>query len=71
MYKPVSVITVRLWDTDMGAVALDPGLGYDVFEYDPAFIRKGLEPAPLTMPLSRSFRWERRRVVPEPKRLLP
>lgn len=53
MYKPVSVITVRLWDTDMGAVALDPGLGYYVFEYDPAFIRKGLEPAPLTMPLSK------------------
>lgn len=37
----------------MGAVALDPGLGYYVFEYDPAFIRKGLEPAPLTMPFSK------------------
>ncbi len=27
MYKPVSVITVRPWDLDMGAVALDPRLG--------------------------------------------
>lgn len=54
MYKPVSVITVRLWNRAMGAVALDPRLGYYVFEYAPSFVRQGIEPAPLTMPLSRS-----------------
>jgi serine/threonine-protein kinase HipA len=37
----------------MGAVALDPGLGYYVFEYEPGFIRQGIEPAPLSMPLSK------------------
>ncbi len=54
MYKPVSVITVRLWGMDMGAVALDPRLGCYVFEYHPSFVKKGIEPAPLTMPLSRA-----------------
>ncbi len=36
----------------MGAVALDPSLGFYAFEYQPAFLRSGIELAPLTMPLS-------------------
>jgi serine/threonine-protein kinase HipA len=40
----------------VGAVALDPGLNYYAFEYDPAFIKTGIELAPLTMPLSAATR---------------
>jgi len=35
----------------VGAVALDPALGFYAFAYDPAWRRKGIEVAPLTMPL--------------------
>jgi serine/threonine-protein kinase HipA len=52
VYKPVNVIEVKLWGRTVGAVALDPKLGYYVFEYDPAFRLSGIEPAPLTMPLA-------------------
>ncbi|MDB6095220.1 MAG: HipA domain protein, partial [Verrucomicrobia bacterium] len=46
-----SVIEVRIWDLLVGAVALDPTLGYYVFEYDPAWRKRGIELAPLTMPV--------------------
>jgi serine/threonine-protein kinase HipA len=49
--KPVQVIEVRIWGTKMGAVALDPALGVYAFAYDPKWKRKGIEAAPLTMPL--------------------
>lgn len=52
MYKPVTIVEVRLWGKAVGAVALDPRLGYYAFEYQPPFIRSGLEIAPLTMPLA-------------------
>ncbi|MFZ5786630.1 MAG: type II toxin-antitoxin system HipA family toxin [Acidobacteriota bacterium] len=52
MYRPVRAIEVRVWGTTVGAAALDPGLGAYAFEYDPAFVRSGIELAPLTMPLS-------------------
>ncbi len=52
MYKPVDVIEVRIWGRTVGAVALDPRAGYYVFEYDPAFVRSGIELAPLMMPLA-------------------
>ena len=51
MYKPVEAIEVRIWGQRVGAVALDPKLGYYAFEYAPAFLRSGIELAPLTMPL--------------------
>ncbi len=54
MYKPVNAIEVRIWGKSVGAVALDPALGYYAFEYDPAFVRAGIELAPLTMPLSKA-----------------
>lgn len=50
--KPVPVIEVRMWGTKMGAVALDPALGAYAFAYDPKWKRKGIEAAPLAMPLS-------------------
>ena len=49
--KDVPVIEVRIWDRLVGAVALDPSIGFYVFEYDPAWIRNGQELAPLHMPL--------------------
>ena len=54
MYKPVSTIEVRIWGKTVGAVALDPKLGYYVFEYDPRFVATGIELAPLAMPLERA-----------------
>ncbi len=54
MYKPVEAIEVRAWGRSVGAVALDPALGYYAFEYDPAFVKSGIELAPLAMPLSKA-----------------
>ncbi|MFZ2657807.1 MAG: type II toxin-antitoxin system HipA family toxin [Victivallales bacterium] len=54
MYKPVSAIEVRVWGKTVGAVAMDPRLGYYAFEYSPSFITSGIELAPLNMPLSRA-----------------
>jgi serine/threonine-protein kinase HipA len=54
MYKPVSAIEVRIWGKIVGAVALDPKLGYYAFEYDPRFVTSGIELAPLTMPLAQA-----------------
>lgn len=51
MYTPVDVIEVRIWGHRVGAIALDPRLGYYAFEYAPAFTRSGVELAPMTMPL--------------------
>lgn len=52
MYKPVKVIEVRIWGKKVGAVALDLNLGYYVFEYEPAFVKTGIELAPRAMPLA-------------------
>ncbi len=54
MYNPVKVIEVWIWGKRVGAVALDPHLGYYAFEYDPQFVLSGIELAPLTMPLAQS-----------------
>jgi serine/threonine-protein kinase HipA len=48
----VDRIEVSLWGRFVGAAARDPTLDYYVFAYDPAFIRAGVELAPLHMPLS-------------------
>lgn len=52
MYNAVNVVEVRMWGRAVGAAALDPTLGAYAFEYQPAFIRSGIEIAPLTMPLA-------------------
>lgn len=53
-----SVAEVRLWDTRIGAVSLDSPGGVAAFQYDPAFLRSGIQVAPLVMPLSgRIFRF--------------
>lgn len=54
VYKPVEIIEVRIWGKSVGALALDPRLGYYAFEYNPSFVTDGIELAPLTMPLSKA-----------------
>ena len=54
MYKQVHAIEVRIWGKTVGAVALDPRLGFYAFEYDPAFAASGIELAPLSMSLARA-----------------
>lgn len=51
MYRPVHVVEVFIWGRAVGAVALDPKLGYYAFEYFPAFRESGIDLAPITMPI--------------------
>lgn len=50
-HRKVDVATIRLWEHDVGAVAWNSDRGVGEFEYEPAFMRHGLEIAPLMMPL--------------------
>lgn len=43
---------IQLWGKTIGAVSLDDGEATARFAYDPAFLRSGIEVAPLMMPLS-------------------
>jgi len=47
-----SIAEVRLWETRIGAVSLDETGGVAAFQYDPHFLKSGIEVAPLMMPLS-------------------
>ncbi len=51
-YKKVDHIEVFLWGKFVGAVALDPKLGYYVFAFDKTFGKSGIEVSPLHMPLN-------------------
>ena len=51
-YKTVNAVEVRAWGQRVGAVALDPKLEFYAFEYDPSFVRTGIELAPRAMPLA-------------------
>jgi serine/threonine-protein kinase HipA len=51
-YKHVDRVEVFLWDQLMGAVVLDPVYGYYAFAYAPAFLKSGIQPSPLQMPLN-------------------
>lgn len=50
MNAAVNVATVQLWGHRVGAVGLDQ-FDNGVFEYDPEFLKLGLDIAPITMPL--------------------
>lgn len=54
MYKPVELVEVWIWGMRVGAVARDPRSGFHAFEYDPRFVRTGIELAPLFMPLRKA-----------------
>lgn len=45
---------VRAWGARVGAVARDPSKNYHAFEYDPAWVRRGVELAPIAMPLAQA-----------------
>jgi serine/threonine-protein kinase HipA len=47
-----TVAEVRLWGTTIGAVSLEDNAAVATFQYEPAFVRGGIQLAPLTMPLS-------------------
>lgn len=49
--RKVDVATIRLWNQDVGAVAWNEARGVGEFEYEPSFLRRNLNIAPLTMPL--------------------
>jgi len=50
MYYPVDAVEVRAWGERVGAVALDPTLGYYAFEYYPEWAASKTELAPGIMP---------------------
>lgn len=52
-YTPVQAVSAYLWGRRVGVLARLPNRS-PVFEYDPAFMRSGLEIAPFAMPLSRA-----------------
>ena len=50
--NPVDTAYVQIWGEVIGAVAWDQNLEFATFEFDPIFLSKGLDLAPLTMPLA-------------------
>jgi len=48
----MSIAEVRLWERRIGAVAWDNKKNIANFEYEPSFIKSGIEISPITMPLS-------------------
>lgn len=48
----VTVAWVNLWGQLVGAIAWLEDEGYASFEFDPSFLKQGLDLAPITMPLS-------------------
>ena len=56
LYKKVERIEVNIWGKFVGAVALDPNLGYYVFAYDEAFGKSGVQLSPIHMPADDSER---------------
>ena len=56
MVESVHTAFVKLWDDLVGAVAWDPDREISVFEYEPSFLQRNLDIAPLHMPLSQALR---------------
>lgn len=47
----MTVAAVTLWGSRIAAVSIGAGARYATFQYDPAFVRSGIEIAPVEMPL--------------------
>jgi serine/threonine-protein kinase HipA len=47
----MTVAAVTLWGSRIAAVSIDEGARYATFQYDPAFVRSGIEIAPVRMGL--------------------
>jgi serine/threonine-protein kinase HipA len=52
MVAKVDTAIVRLWGEDVGAVSWLDERGYAVFEYEPGFLKKGLDISPIHMGLT-------------------
>jgi serine/threonine-protein kinase HipA len=52
MVEKVETAIVRLWGEDVGAVSWRNDRGYAVFEYNPGFLKKGLDISPIHMGLA-------------------
>ncbi len=48
----IKTVQVNLWGNFVGALALDENSNIATFEYAPEWIQKGIEIAPIRMPLS-------------------
>lgn len=51
-FKPVDRIEVYIWKKFVGALALDPSIGFYVFAYDKKFAQTKIELSPIRMPLT-------------------
>lgn len=47
----ITILKVILWDEEIGRLVWDARRGLSYFNYNPRFIRKGLDIAPLAAPL--------------------
>lgn len=47
----MTIASVKLWGTTIGYVGMETGERFARFEYDPDFVRFGIEPAPIMMPV--------------------
>lgn len=56
MYKPIKVVEVTIWGQQVGAVTLDPNSAYYVFEYDPKWVKTGIELSPFSLPIKSTTR---------------
>ena len=54
MAKKIEIAKIKLWDEFVGAVAWDER-GFANFEYDSAFLKKGIQLSPITMPNRENF----------------
>lgn len=54
MYERVTKLDVFLWGRHVGAMAPDVGSSY-VFQYDPEFVKSGIEIAPFMLPLGKEM----------------
>jgi serine/threonine-protein kinase HipA len=50
-YAHVSSVEAFLWGERIGVVVLDPRFGFYAFRYTPEFRKRGIEAAPLQMPI--------------------
>ena len=54
MVERVETAVVKLWEHDVGAVSWVGQSGYAVFEFEPAFLRTGLDISPIHMPVAQA-----------------
>ncbi|WP_455221327.1 type II toxin-antitoxin system HipA family toxin [Kaarinaea lacus] len=56
MVKKVDTALIKLWGSTVGAVSWLDDRGYGVFEYDPEFLKKGIDVSPIHMSLDAAIK---------------